>query len=179
MPRGADVAILALSLLAVVSLAGSAAAQDPVKALDLIKLQRVQQAKDFTVPTADGGSVKLSDFQGKVVVLNFWATWCSPCREEMPALERLYRKYRARGLVVLAVSMDSEGAAVVAPFVKEHGLTFPIGLDRKGAVAGLYGIRALPSTMIIDRKGNLSLIALGSRGWDGKPAHALFESILR
>ena len=172
-------AILVLALLVVVSLGGPVGAQDPVKALDLIKLQRVQQTKDFETSTPDGGSVKLSDFRGKVVFLNFWATWCPPCKEEMPAMERLYRKYKAQGLVVLAISMDSEGASVVDPFVKQHALTFRIGLDRKGAVAGLYGVRALPSTMIIDRRGNLSLIALGPREWDGKAAHSLFESMLR
>lgn len=182
MPCRARAALLALSLLAVAFLAApslAAPAQEAVQALDLIKLQRLQQARDFETPTSDQGSVKLSDFRGKVVFLNFWATWCPPCKEEMPAMERLYRKYRAKGLVVLAVSMDSEGASVVVPFVKQHGLTFPVGLDRKGTVAGLYGVRAVPSTMIIDRQGNLALIALGPREWDGKPAQSLFESMLR
>lgn len=94
-------------------------------------------------------------------------------------MERLHRRFGPRGLVVLALSMDQEGASVVAPFVKQHGLTFAVGLDRKGAVAALYGVVALPATVIIDRQGNLALIALGPREWDGPPAHALFESMLR
>jgi peroxiredoxin len=75
--------------------------------------------------------------------------------------------------------MDSEGASTVLPFVKRHGLTFPVALDTRGEVAGLYGVRALPATMIVDRQGNLAFIALGPRQWDGPPARSLVESLLR
>ena len=75
----------------------------------------------------DNRALTLADFKGKVVFLNFWATWCKPCEEEMPGMERLYQKYKDKGLVVLAISEDADGAGAVAPFVKKHGLTFPSG----------------------------------------------------
>jgi peroxiredoxin len=154
-------------------------AADPFKALELIRPSRVQQAKAFSVPAPDGKSVKLLDLTGKVVLLNFWATWCPPCREEMPAMERLYHRYKDQGLMVLALSVDAEGAPVVLPFLKEHKLSFPVGLDPKMAVADRYGVRALPSTFLVDRKGNLVALAIGPRQWDGKSAHGLIELLLK
>ena len=156
-----------------------AVAQDPYKALDLIKPNRPQAAKELSVPSLNGKTLRLADYRGKVVFLNFWATWCPPCKEEMPSMERLYQRYRDKGLVVLAVSVDSEGGAMVAPFVKEYKLTFPIGLDQKMAVADLYGIRALPTSFLVNKTGTLVALALGPREWDGKAGQALIESLLK
>ena len=152
---------------------------DPFKALELIRPSRVQAAKEFTVPTPDRKSLRLSDSRGKVALLNFWATWCPPCLEEMPAMERLYQRYKEKGLVVVALSVDAEGAPVVTQFVKEHKLSFPVGLDPKMAVAERYGVRALPSTFLVDRNGNLAALAIGPREWDGKSAHELIELLLK
>ena len=121
----------------------------------------------------------LADYRGKVVLVNFWATWCKPCEEEMPGMERLYQKYKDKGLVVLAISQDADGAGAVPPFVKKHGLTFPIGLDPKMSVSASYGVWALPSTFIIDRQGNRAHFANGPREWDGQAARDLFESMLK
>jgi peroxiredoxin len=156
-----------------------ALAADPARALDLIKPARARPAQDFQVPVLPTGTLALSSTRGKAVFLNFWATWCPPCKEEMPDMERLHHRYRGRGLEVLALSVDADGAAVVAPFVKTHGFTFRIGLDAKMSVASLYGVRALPSTFIIDRQGTITYLALGPRRWDGKEAWALFDSFLR
>jgi peroxiredoxin len=155
------------------------AAEDPVAALKLIRPKPAKDAPDFTVRTPDDRELRLSDFRGKVVFLNFWATWCEPCREEMPAMEHLYRTYKDRGLVVLAVSLDSQGASVVRPFAKQLNLTFPIGLDPRMAIREQYGVWAVPSTFIVDRAGKRVLFANGAREWDGKAAHALFQSLLR
>jgi peroxiredoxin len=158
---------------------GAAAAREPHQALELIKPGRLQAAKAFQAGTPDGKSMMtLEDFKGKVVFLNFWATWCAPCKEELPSMERLYQKYKDRGLVVLALSVDPEPSAVI-PFVRDRRLSFHVGIDPKLAVANLYGVRALPSSFIIDRRGNLSSVALGAREWDGKAANAFFDSILR
>ncbi len=155
-------------------------AEDPVAALQLIRPKPAKDAPDFQVRTPDDRQLRLSDFKGKVVFLNFWATWCDPCREEMPSMERLHRAYKDRGLVVLAISTDSQGASVVKPFVKQFKITFEVGLDPKMAVAtGAYQVWALPSTIIIDRKGKRVLFANGARDWDSKAAHALFDSLLR
>lgn len=166
--------------LLVVSLTpGLAVSQDPFKALELIKPNRVQAARAFTVPTPDGRSLRLADYRGKVVFLNFWATWCPPCKEEMPAMERLYQRFKDQGFVVLAVSIDAEGAPVVIPFVKEHKLTFPIGLDQKMELASRYGVTGLPSTFLVNKKGNLAALAVGPREWDSKAAHTLIEFLLK
>jgi peroxiredoxin len=169
-----------LSLVAFVIALGTTApvlAQDLLKALDLIKPARAKQAKDFSVRSPDGKPVKLADYRGRVVFLNFWATWCPPCREEMPAMERLYQRYRDKGLMVVAISVDSDTVAV-PPFVKKNALTFPIGHDPKMSLADLYGVRALPSSFLIDKKGGLAALAIGPRAWDTKPAYAIVESLL-
>lgn len=93
-------------------------------------------------------------------------------------MERLYQKLKARGFVVLAVSIDAEGDSVVTPFLKEHHLTYPVALDQKMEVARLYAVRALPSTYLIDRKGKIVAMALGARQWDSPDAVALMESLL-
>ncbi len=169
--------LLVLCVVAVLA-PGPAAAQDPFKALDLIKPPRVRRAADFVTPSPDGRPVRLADYRGKVIFLNFWATWCPPCREEMPAMERLYQRYKAKGFVVLAVSVDSD-IVVVPPFVKQNKLTFPIGHDPKMALAERYGVRALPSSILIDKRGNLSALAIGPRAWDTTPSYAVIESLLK
>jgi peroxiredoxin len=171
-------------LIIVLALVGApgvtARAEDPAAQLELVRPGRAQSAKPFEVPTPDGAKVSLADFRGRVVLLNFWATWCGPCKEEMPAMERLYQKFREQGLVVLAVSNDSEGSTrSVARFVKESGFTFPVGLDPRLRVASLYGVRVLPASLIIDRKGSITHIALGPRDWDSPAARQLFESLLK
>ena len=173
------VVVALLALAAALLPARIALAEDPVAALSLIRPKPAKEAPDFQARTPDDQPVRLADYKGKVVFLNFWATWCEPCREEMPGMERLHRAYKDRGLVVLAVSLDSQGASVVNPFVKKFGLTFPIALDPKMAVRERYGVWAVPSTFIIDRAGKRVLFANGAREWDGKAAHALMESLLK
>ena len=155
------------------------AAQDPVAALSLSRPSPPRPAKEFRVATLDNRQLRLSEFRGKVVFLNFWATWCKPCEEEMPSMERLHQQFKDKGLVVLAISEDAGGATVVAPFLKKHKLTFPVGLDPKTSVAALYGVWGVPATFIIDRRGNRALFANGPREWDGPHAQALFQSLLR
>ena len=148
------------------------------KALDLIRPSRQKLAEDFTLATPQGKKVKLSDYRGKLVFINFWATWCPPCREEMPAMQRLYEQQKDNGLVILAVSVDAD-PAVVPPFVKTHHFTFPVLVDPKMETANTYGVRALPSSFIIDRQGNMAALALGPRTWDNDAAHSLFEGLVR
>jgi len=129
-------------------------------------------APDFTLDLLGGGQVRLADLRGKVVMVNFWATWCPPCRAEMPAIEKIYRAYKDLGLEVLAVNttdQDSESAA--ADFIEEFGLTFPVPLDRTGAVSASYILRGLPSTYFIDRKGVIRAVVVG-----GPMSEALIQS---
>jgi len=151
---------------------------DAIKELDLIKPARTKLADDFTVPTPGGEKFRLADQRGKVVMVNFWATWCPPCLEEMPAMERLYRKHKDTGFTLVAISVDADPKKVV-PFVSEHKLTMPIGVDPKMDLAAAYGVRALPSSFMVARDGNLAAMAIGPRAWDNDAAHSLVEGMLR
>jgi len=120
------------------------------------------KAPDFTLELLGGGEVNLSQLQGQPVVLNLWASWCLPCRAEMPAIERVYQSYKDRGLIILGVNttvQDNEDKA--AAFVQEYGLTFPIPLDRDGTVSARYALGGLPTTFFIDREGIIRSVILG------------------
>jgi peroxiredoxin len=153
-------------------------AADPLSALQLIKPSQPATAKEFTVPGLDSRPLRLSDFKGKIRLLNFWATWCPPCKEEMPSMERLYRRYQHRGFTIIGISVDASIPAV-APFVKRLGLTFPIGLDPKLAVANHYTVRGLLSSFLIDRDAKMVALALGARDWDSEAARAVMEALLK
>jgi peroxiredoxin len=135
------------------------------------------QAPEFDLATADGKRVLLTALRGQVVLLNFWATWCPPCREEMPSMERLHQEFRAQGLAVLAVDIQ-ESPKQVARFMRDFRLTFPALLDTDAAVAGRYGARGLPSTYLIDRNGRVVGQAVGPRDWGGPAAKTLIRSLL-
>jgi peroxiredoxin len=149
-----------------------------LRELDLVRPSRAKAAEDFTLPTLNGGTFRLADQRGKVVLVNFWATWCPPCLEEMPAMERLWRKHKDAGFMLVAVSVDTDPTKV-APFVTEHRLTFPIALDTKMSVAEKYGVRALPSSFILGKEGGLVALALGPRHWDNTASHRLVEAMVR
>ncbi|RMH36996.1 MAG: TlpA family protein disulfide reductase [Nitrospirae bacterium] len=133
---------------------------------------------DFSLVDLKGNRVSLGDFRGKVVVLNFWATWCGPCKVEMPAMEALYRDLHPEGLVILAVSIDPQGAVVTRPFQQAWGLTFPILHDPDYRVGSLYGARTLPMTFVIDRRGVLRHRIFGARDWNSAEARSLIHSLL-
>jgi len=116
--------------------------------------QEGSPAPDFAVSTLDGREVRLSDYRGSIVLLNFWATWCGPCREEMPLFEAAQQEYSDRGLVVLAVNVG-EGPSTVRPFVDRLALTYDIALDEESRVARRYRVRSYPTTYFIDRDGTV------------------------
>lgn len=119
-------------------------------------------APDFTLTTLDGEQLTLSELRGDPVVLNLWATWCPPCRAEMPALQEVYEQNRARGLKVIAVNMTFQDSASEAEaFVRQYALTFPVLLDTTGAVGNSYQMRALPSTFFIDQEGVIQQVIIG------------------
>jgi len=149
-----------------------------MKDLDLIRPARSKIADDFTLKTADGGTFRLHEQRGKVVLVNFWATWCPPCLEEMPAMQRLYDRHRHAPFLMLAVSVDAD-SRLVAPFLKEQKFTFTVGLDPKMELANAYGVRGLPSSFIVDREGHLAALALGPRRWDTTAAHTLVDGMSR
>jgi peroxiredoxin len=127
----------------------------------------------------DGAAVPLEAYADKLVVLNFWATWCTPCTVEMPTLEGLWREYGGRGLVVIGVSVD-RGAprAVLEPYIRNLGLTFPILLDPDSRAAGAWRVTGLPATFLIRPGGEVAGMATGAREWNGSEMRALIETLL-
>jgi cytochrome c biogenesis protein CcmG, thiol:disulfide interchange protein DsbE len=119
-------------------------------------------APDFELKTLAGETIKLSDLRGQPVLVNLWATWCPPCRAEMPTLETVYNDYRGQGFTVLAVNMTSQDdPQAVPPFIKERGLTYPILLDEKGEIAKAYQMKSLPSSFFINRDGTIHEVVIG------------------
>ncbi|MBL8061501.1 MAG: TlpA family protein disulfide reductase [Anaerolineales bacterium] len=119
-------------------------------------------APDFTLKTATGEGYTLSALQGQAVLVNIWATWCPPCRSEMPAIQAMYDEYKEQGLIVLAVnSTVQDNPLDIAPFTQEYGLTFPILLDETGDVSRAYQVRSLPSSYFINRQGIITEVVIG------------------
>ncbi len=128
-------------------------------------------APDFDLQTLDGQTVTLAQFRGQPVILNLWASWCPPCKAEMPAIQAMYSAYHEQGLVVLGLNMTSQDDLGNAQaFAQQAGVTFPVLLDRDGSVARRYEMRALPTTVFIDRKGVIQEVVVGG---------PLSESMLR
>ena len=135
-------------------------------------------ATDFTLDSLDGKTSSLSAYKGRFVFLNFWATWCPPCRSEMPAMQALYSRLEARGFVILAVDL-AEKADTVRAYVKKNAFTFPVLLDKTGEVGGTYGAQSIPTTYLIDREGKVLARGIGAQWkWDSPEMIALFEKLL-
>jgi len=123
-------------------------------------------APDFTLEVMGWGKmVNLSDYKGKVVLLNFWATWCIPCRKEMPSMEELYNTFKEREFEILAVNLEKFAGEKVAAFVSNYGITFPILLDRELKTPARYGVRSIPTTYIIGKDGIIKEKIIGGRNW--------------
>ena len=118
-------------------------------------VENVRPAPQFSLANLDGKNVSLKDFADKVMVVDFWATWCGPCREEIPHLNKLYENYRGKGVVVVGISMDAEGPEVVKQFAKELRMEYPVVMGNENVQQDFGGIVGLPTTFIIDRKGNI------------------------
>lgn len=129
-------------------------------------------APDFTLQTPTGETYTLSELKGKAVLVNLWATWCPPCRAEMPAIQNIYDEYKEQGFIVLAINMTTQDNPLnIAPFAAEYKLTFPILLDETGEISAAYQLRSLPSSYFIDREGIISEVVIG-----GPMAEALLRT---
>lgn len=146
--------------------AGAAAVADAPPTLP----QKGFVAPDFELEALDGRTVVLSELRGHVVLINFWATWCPPCRAEMPAIQQVYEQYRGQGFEVLAVNLQEQDAQMSA-FVEERGLLFPVLPDRDGSISNVYRVTSIPTTFFVDRSGVIQEIIVG-----GPLARALIES---
>ena len=133
---------------------------------------------DFTLPDLQDQPIRLSNLRGRVVLLNFWATWCPPCRAEMPAMNALYQEYREKGFAILAISSDTRGKEVVAPFVERLGLTFPVLLDPRNGVGTQLGVQMLPTSYLLDKHGRVVGVELGAQDWNKAAVRQLLDRLL-
>ncbi len=135
-------------------------------------------APEFSLSDLSGNAVRLANLRGRVVFLNIWATWCEPCREEMPAMQALYARLHGPDFEMLAVNADQGDRAGVDRFVHEHGLTFPVLPDPDLTIADRYLVTGYPETFIIDRNGRIVAHELGPREWDSPASHAAFKRLI-
>ncbi len=160
--------VLATAALGLVAVLGLAALHRRTPAL----------APDFAVPDLTGQAVRLSGLRGQVVLVNLWTTWCPPCREEMPSMEKLYQRLKDRGFVLLAVSQDENGKAAVEPFVRDLGLTFPVLVDPEHQVGDRFQVWGYPESFLIDREGRVVERIIGPRDWASPEQVAALERLL-
>jgi thiol-disulfide isomerase/thioredoxin len=173
--------LLAGALL-VVAVWSSASAEQPavtalLKRLDLVGYRSGTKPPHFSGHTLDARPLSLTDLRGKVVIVNFWASWCLECRPEMPILEGLHREFAWRGLAVIGINAREDKQAV-ARYAMELRLTFPLVLDQAGKNNRLYGVIGLPTSFVFGRDGRAVAFGVGPRQWGSPPARALVEALL-
>ncbi len=151
--------------------AALAPAQEPGRGLTEIPQRPL--APDFTLRDLDGNRHRLSDYRGRVVIVNFWATWCPPCRAEMPSMQRAWERLRKEGVVMLGIDVG-EDEDTVFQFTADYPVEFPLLLDQDSSVIGRWPVRGLPTTFVVDPQGRLAYRAIGGREWDDP---ALLEQV--
>lgn len=181
MIRGITFSLAIFGLIVLMPAANAAAEQaallELLKPLKLSAYPSLMHPPEFSGFTAEGQKVSLVSLDRRVVILNFWATWCLECRPEMPMFERLHREFSAQGLAVVGINAR-EGTATIREYAKELGLTFPLILDPPGKINSAYGVIGLPTTFLMGRNGRAVALAIGPREWSGKPARALIQALL-
>ena len=136
------------------------------------------KAPDFTLREVNGNSVSLSGYRGNLVFLNFWATWCGPCRQEMPSMERLHRRFAGTDLRVVAVSVDQSDEQLVDDYIKEQGYTFDVLHDPSTEIQRIYQTTGIPESFVIDRNGVIVKKEIGARHWDAPATETLIQRLL-
>ena len=150
--------------------------QQAFENMGITKPRTERSAPDFSLQDIHGNMVALSDFRGKPILLNFWATWCEACREELPSMQRLYEALSSKGVEVVAISIDRKNFDRIKKYAKEYKLTFPVLWDPNQKVRKHYFIMGLPTTYLIGPEGKLKGFASGARVWDSSDSvHALMS----
>lgn len=149
------------------------------KAFELKSLDVGRPAPNFEFPGLDGKLVSLNDYRGKVVLVNIWATWCRPCVDEMPSMQKLYQELQDDDFEILAVSVDTLGEKVVKPFMQKYQLTFPALLDPQGSIKASYGATGIPESFIIDRQGLLVKKVIGAIDWSSPEVFGFFRNLIQ
>src|SRR6056297_1615374 len=144
-------------------------------------LKETTPAPDFTIETLQGDRVSLSDYRGEVVLLNLWATWCPPCREEMPSMQSIYDQLKDRGFTILAVAAPNpprETFEKIENYISEYEYTFPVLIDSEYKVNGTYGTGSIPTSWVVDTEGNLVARLVGATDWESESIMSAFEELL-
>ena len=143
------------------------------------KEKKQHLASNFTLKNLEGEDVSLSQFRGKYLLINFWATWCAPCKIEMPSLEKLYRQFKSDNFDMIGISNDMFGARVVRPYIKATNLTFPMLLDQRMIASRQLGIVSLPTTVLIDPQGIIIGVLQGAEDWADPETLLYFKNLLK
>ncbi|MDR2435463.1 MAG: redoxin domain-containing protein [Treponema sp.] len=162
------------------SMTDNAVPSEVIKAFNAAGLPVIAEgidSLDFNLPLTNGTNLTLSELKGKAVFLNFWATWCGPCRMEMPSMEKVYQGLKDRGFEILAVNVG-EQTKQVSDFMRENKLNFPAALDENGIIGSYYGVQAIPTTYILDRRGLIISRVVGAIDWDQPDIISAFEALL-
>jgi len=136
------------------------------------------QAPDFTLKTLEGSNLRLEEYRGQVVLINFWASWCGPCRQEMPLLDRLHQRYVDTGFAVLGINVEGE-VAPARELIDKIPVSFPVLIDQGQSVSELYDLKAMPSTMVVDRDGVVRYIHLGYKPGDESKYVEVVKELIR
>tara|TARA_B100000686_G_scaffold331799_1_gene395792 strand:- start:305 stop:826 length:522 start_codon:yes stop_codon:yes gene_type:complete len=144
----------------------------------LAETEKTLSAPDFTLKSLSGEEVTLRQKRGNYVLVNFWATWCGPCKVEMPSLETLHQRFKSKKFSLLAISNDMFGARVVEPFIKTHNLSFTVLLDQQLQASNKFGVISLPTTFMIDPEGNIIGELRGAEDWASPDNILYFENLL-
>jgi peroxiredoxin len=173
----ARVGVLLALAFSATSAAGQAEKADLLRALDLAKYSAREWPPSFSARTSDHRRISLAELRGRVVLVNFWATWCQTCREEMQAFDQLHREFAREGLTVLGIN-TREPEPRILEFGRALDLRFPLALDPQGEVSALYGVVGLPTTFLIARDGRAVARAIGVRPWASVPSRTLIRMLL-
>lgn len=165
------------SLVFLIPLGAQADSQQLYTAAGMRAISDARPAPSFRLSSLDGTSMDSMQLRGKVLLVNFWATWCGPCKEEMPALDRLKRVFANKEFELLAVTTDQQLEGI-RKYVVALGLRFPILIDETKEVSAAFGVRGLPTTVLIDKQGRMAALAVGPRQWDGPESVTLIQALM-
>ena len=171
--------LIIVALILLILRVQSPVTKNPQPEANQFKSQEGYMAPRFSLRNLKGNMEGLDDHLGKVIVVNFWATWCVPCVKEMPSFENLYRRYRSQGLTLLAVSLDKGDSTKVQEFADKHKLSFPILLDTKGVAEKLYPSFSIPFTYVIDKQGRVVARVDGAKNWESSETFEAVEHLLK
>jgi thiol-disulfide isomerase/thioredoxin len=169
--------VIILALILCLGILTGGQADDLFSKIDIKPIKDKRKLPNITLESLKGEKVELKSFKGKVIFLNFWATWCGPCKEEMPSMEVLQQQFKDKDFLFLAISVDYEGAKPVRDFIAKQRYTFPVLIDQKGETLDLLDVKGIPTTFIIDRQGAMLGIAIGPRNWKSPEVIALLNQL--